>query len=78
MKEKVDDAAVARVLATTTVAGMSTGTYIAIEAAKEGAEIGLITAGIIGTAIGVVAGFFWKFNNTSSHQFNGKIKIRYF
>jgi len=43
MKEKVDDAIVARVF--TKVAGISTGTYIAI------------TARIIGAAIGVVAGF---------------------
>ena len=57
MKEKVDGTAAAGVLATTTVAGMSVGTYIAIEVAKEGAEIGLITARIIGAAIGVVAGF---------------------
>ena len=35
MKEKVDGTAAAGVLATTTVAGMSVGTYIAIEAAKE-------------------------------------------
>ena len=63
MKDKVDDVAAAEVLAPTTVAGMSAGTYIAIEVAKEGAEIGLITAGIIGAAIGAVAGFLRKFNN---------------
>jgi len=56
MKDKVDDVVAAEVLATTTVAGMSAGTYIAIEVAKEGAEIGLITPGIIGATVG-------KFNN---------------
>lgn len=60
MKDKVDDVAAAEVLATTTVAGMSAGTYIAIEAAKEWAEIGLITAGIIEATIEAVAGFLWK------------------
>ena len=56
MKDKVDDVVAAEVLAPTTVAGMSAGTYIAIEVAKEGAEIGLITPGIIGATVG-------KFNN---------------
>jgi small-conductance mechanosensitive channel len=57
MKKKVDGGAAAGVLAGTTVTGMSVGAYIAVEAAKEGAEIGLVTAGIIGAAVGAVAGF---------------------
>ena len=44
-------------LGTTTAGGIVAGSYIAIEAAKDGAEIGLVTAGIIGAAAGAVAGF---------------------
>ena len=56
MKKKVSCDA-AGVLGTTTADGIAAGSYIAIEAAKDGTEIGLVTAGIIGAAAGAVAGF---------------------